>query len=266
MKLLIYGRGYIGRALRAGLGGAFGSARVDDQSGLRAELAALAPECIINAAGLTGRPNIDALESQPENCYQANVLGPAVLAEECRRAGVHLIHIGSGCLFDGGPFDEAATPAPRSTYARSKAAADAALMMLPDVAIVRIRMPIGPVPDPRNLIDKLVSYPRVMGDVPNSVTVLRDLVDAVTWVARSRGSGIYHAVNEGPVTHRQILELYRQHVDASHRNEWLSESDLQGIVAARRSNAVLLNTRMPALRDARVAIEDCLRDRAQAAV
>ena len=263
LRPLIYGRGYIGRALQSALGGSFGRARIEDQATVRSELQALGSGLVINAAGITGRPNIDSLERDPEGCYRANVLGPAVLAEECRRAGAHLVHIGSGCIFEGGPIDESSSPNPRSTYARSKAAADAALLTMPSVAVVRIRMPIGPRPDPRNLIDKLVAYTRVMGDEPNSVTVLADLALAVRWVAESRGAGAYHAVNEGPVTHRQILDLYRRHVDANHHNEWLTKAELSEITAAPRSNAVLLNTRMPPLRNALAAIEDCMRERAR---
>lgn len=263
MSILIYGRGYIGSFLQSKLADAhFGMARIHRQGYVREELdqGRFQPRVVVNAAGATGRPNIDALESQPALCFQSNVLGPVMLAETCAAMGIHLVHIGSGCIFDGGPIDETTMPLPRSVYARSKAAADIALQTMPGVAIIRIRMPLGGVPSPRNLIDKLLGYPRVMGDVLNSITVLDDLAKAVAWVIDTKGSGVYHAVNEGPITHRQILNCY-SHLVKKHSCEWITEADLGKLTVAPRSNAILLNTRLPPLRDSIEAVEACMQER-----
>src|SRR5260221_525042 len=68
---------------------------------LRAALGAHRPRAVVNAAGKTGRPNVDWCEGHKAETQRVNVGGALLVAEVCGAAGVHLVHLGSGCIFNG---------------------------------------------------------------------------------------------------------------------------------------------------------------------
>ena len=152
---------------------------------------------------------------------------------------------------------------PISYYSRSKYAADLLLAPRPSTAVVRIRMPVDAAVHPRNLITKLAGYAQVI-DVENSVTVVDDLVGVVAALAARRASGVFHATNPGTLRHRDLLALYREVVDPSHRCELIAEGELvaRGLAAAPRSNCVLASPRLAelglAMRPIGVALADVM--------
>jgi dTDP-4-dehydrorhamnose reductase len=275
MTTLIVGAGYLGNRLAAEVPGAE-LARVDitDGAAVGALLDAGRPGAVVNCAGKTGRPNVDWCEEHQEETYRANVIGPLVLAEQCRKRGVYLLHMGSGCVFYGpsplpGGWRETDPANPSSFYSRTKYAADLVLSPLSGVAIARLRMPIDGRPGPRNLITKLSRYQQVV-NVENSVTVVDDLVDVVGALLDRRAEGVFHVTNPGAMRHKDLLTLYREMVDPSHRCELIAEHDLvaRGLAAKARSNGVLASRRLGELgitmRPIEVALRDAMRRYAEA--
>jgi len=198
------------------------------------------PVHVVNAAGRTGRPNVDGLEGRPGMVYRSNVVGPLILATACRERGIHMTHLGSGCVYGGdnhgAGFGEEDPPNFRgSLYARSKAAAEMGLRDF-EVLQLRIRLPISERPHPRNLLTKLLGYARVIC-VPNSVTVLEDAWPVAEALVAERATGVWNLVNDGVEQHDELLELYRRHVDPSHMYEIVDEAALR--LKAGRSNCVL---------------------------
>ena len=59
------------------------------------------PEVVINCAGKTGRPNVDWCDAHPDETLRVNVTGAITLLEECRRLGIYLVHLSSGCIYEG---------------------------------------------------------------------------------------------------------------------------------------------------------------------
>src|SRR5579872_22367 len=59
------------------------------------------PEFVINAAGYTGKPNVDACETARADTLQGNTLLPQTIAQACAAAGVPWGHVSSGCIFAG---------------------------------------------------------------------------------------------------------------------------------------------------------------------
>ncbi|MBU2509569.1 sugar nucleotide-binding protein, partial [Patescibacteria group bacterium] len=213
-------------------------------------------------------PNVDWCETHQIETMRSNTIGPLVIAEACVDRGIHLTHLGTGCIFyglspdpKGWKEDDHANPS--AMYTRSKYAADLILTRLPNIAIVRLRMPIDEVPDPGNLINKVMSYPKII-DVENSVTVVSDLINAVIGVIEKKGTGVFHAVNEGTMKHRDLIALYEELVDPSHTNEWISSDDLVklGLATKGRSNCIMQNNRLKEIgvemRPISVALRDCL--------
>ncbi len=269
-KVLIFGPGFLGTRLSETLPGAIlSAARIDDAEQVAEALEMHQPDAVVNCAGKTGSPNVDWCETHQAETFRSNVIGPLVLAEECQKANAYLLHIGSGCIFYGPSPDpkgwkEDDFANPSATYSRSKYAADLALSMYPNVGIARLRMPIDSLPNPRNLITKLINYPKIV-DVENSVTVVDDLIEVIRQLVEKRGTGIFHAVNPGVMRHRDLIALYDELVDPSHKNEWISNDDLvkQGLAVKGRSNCILQDTRLAALGITMRPIDVALRDAMQ---
>ncbi len=254
MTIVIFGRGFLGTRLAEQIpGSVLSPADVTDRQAVANELRGLGAHAVINCAGKTGKPNVDWCETHPFETYRANVVGPLVLAEACADAGIYLLHMGSGCIFYGpspapGGWLEDDFANPSALYSRTKYSAELLLSKLANVGIARLRMPIDGRPGARNLISKLAGYPRVI-DVENSVTVVDDLVGVVRGLLEKRAAGIFHATNPGTMRHRDLLRLYGEIVDPSHRYELIAEEELvaRGLATHARSNCTLASPRLAEL-------------------
>ena len=272
---LIFGRGFLGQTLEQTLPDAkLVPVDISDRSAVQRILQDEKPTAVVNAAGKTGRPNVDWCETHQTETSRSNVIGAAVLAEACGEVGAHLLHLGSGCIFYGdsptpGGWREEDFANPTSFYSRSKYAADLLLSRMPHVAILRLRMPIASKPDPRNLITKLAAYKRVV-DVENSVTIVEDLVLVVAKLIEKRASGIFHGTNSGTMRHRDLLALYKKYVDPKHQVELISEDELlsSGLISKARSNCFLASPRLEelgiAMRPVSLALEETMQAYARA--
>lgn len=248
-------------------------ARLDDCEAVAAELDAVEPQRVVCAAGRThgpGCPTIDYLEGGVERTKENvrdNLFAPVSLGLMCAARGMHLLYVGTGCIFnhDDTPMGRSADvhrwgedEAPNffgSSYSVVKGYTDRLMHQTPlsrTVLNARIRMPI--VADdkhPRNFITKIASYERVI-DVPNSVTVLPDLLPLMVDMAARGETGTCNFVNPGAVTHNEVLDLYRRYLkpDLTWRN--MSVDEQRHLLKADRSNNELDASRLATLYPDRV--------------
>jgi dTDP-4-dehydrorhamnose reductase len=99
-----------------------------DEIGLRATIAAVSPNVIVNAAAYTA---VDRAESEPELVHRINAASLGVLAEEAVRHDTLLVHYSTDYVFDGSgerPWREDDLPAPLSVYGKSKLAGEEAIL------------------------------------------------------------------------------------------------------------------------------------------
>lgn len=232
MKILIVGNGYIGTRCAEVWGDeavVFGKKIYSVQDVLDA-LEEVRPDVVLNAAGVRGKPNVDWCETHQYETMEGNVKLPINIAQACKEKEIYLLHIGSGCVFygespDPGGWKENDFANPVAYYSKCKYAADLILGTLPNVGIARIRVPLDDKPYPGNIIDKLANYPKII-DVENSITVIPDMIDVFYKLLEKRAEGIFHVTNPGVLKYRKLLELYREFVDESQSNEWISEEEL----------------------------------------
>jgi dTDP-4-dehydrorhamnose reductase len=64
------------------------------------------PEFVVNSAGYTGKPNVDACELDKAGTLVGNALLPQTIANACAAAGVPWGHVSSGCIFSGAKIVE----------------------------------------------------------------------------------------------------------------------------------------------------------------
>jgi 3,5-epimerase/4-reductase len=255
MKILIFGKGFLGERAKGAWGdeAILSDQRILSREDALAEIRKYQPDAVLNAIGVTGKPNVDWCDV-PENrlaTIKGNTLLPIVIADACQEAGVYLLHMGSGCIYYGdSPHPDKAWREndhgnPEPTYSRSKLAADLVLSTISNVGIARVRMPIDHTPGPRNLIDKLRRYPKII-DVENSVTVIDDMLEVFYQLMEKKAPGIFHVTNPGTMKHRDLMALYVELVDPNHTNEWITAEDLvaQGLATKLRSNNFLASERL----------------------
>jgi hypothetical protein len=118
-------------------------------------------------------------------------------------------------------------------------------------------MPLADDLHPRNFITKITHYERVV-NVPNSMTVLSELLPIAVRMTEDGKTGIYNFTNPGAITHNEILTLYRRYIDESFTWENFSLEEQAKILKAGRSNNELdvrkLTTEYPEIEPIQVAI------------
>lgn len=229
MILILGASGYIGRAYQCFFAQQEIDYQVGDRSkydylrreGLRRLVEEVRPEFLINAAGYTGKPNVDACEIHKTECLQGNAVFPGLIQEVCAETNTPWGHVSSGCIFtgsraDGSGFREEDAPNFSfrqnncSFYSGAKALGEEILREAPQCYIWRLRMPFHHVDHPRNYLTKLISYARLF-DARNSLSNLDDFVHA-TWESWSRRLpfGVYHVTNPGSITTREMVEMIKK--------------------------------------------------------
>ena len=59
------------------------------------------PAFLINAAGYTGKPNVDACETARADALQGNTLFPLTVSHACNTTDTPWGHVSSGCIYTG---------------------------------------------------------------------------------------------------------------------------------------------------------------------
>lgn len=225
---------------------------VTDLGALREAFQTIKPDVVMNFTGVRAHPTIDWCEDHKQETVLVNVAGAINAMHAALECGAYPFQISSGCVYSGGPervfTEEDAPNFTGSFYSRMRIVMQDALKDLP-VLQARVRLPVSKISHPRNLIDKITSYKKVIS-IPNSVTLIEDLWPALEKLMEIRPTGILNLTNDGYIEHTQILDAYRKIVNPDHTYELISLEQLQGkggITKAARSNCVLSNAKAQAL-------------------
>ena len=214
-------------------------------------LQAKKPAFVVNAAGYTGKPNVDACELHKADTLAGNTLLPQTIAHACAAAGIPWGHVSSGCIYSGAkivgngqtrvekdltkpelhalveknrrPFTASPKPTrrifpfatgPCSFYSGTKALGEEAIAGIGQSYVWRLRIPFDEFDNARNYLSKVQRYAKVYDNV-NSISHRADFVKACldTWELRAP-FGIYNVTNPGFVTTRHVVELIRENPQA----------------------------------------------------
>ena len=268
MIYLLGGSGYVGSAYQALLarkGVPFRNVRraefdYTDRAALTELLQREKPAFLINAAGYTGKPNVDACELHKSECVNGNAVLPGTIAQACAAAGVPWGHVSSGCIYtgarpDGSGFSETDTPNFTfrtnncSFYSGTKGLGEEVLAGVPSVYVWRLRIPFNEADNPRNYLSKLMRYSTLL-EATNSISQLDEFVAATfaCWEQRVP-FGTYNVTNPGQVTTHEVVELIRK-TGVSNKNFtfFKSEAEFMTIAAKTpRSNCVMTSAKLAAV-------------------
>ena len=252
MILLLGASGYIGQAFQAELArrglkfAAVSRSRINYThfGSLLSFLRETRPDFLINAAGYTGKPNVDACETARADTLQGNTLFPQTVAQACAVAKIPWGHVSSGCIYAGAKivsgnqtriekdltradlrtvvaahpecirgFTEDDPPnfsfrdGPCSFYSGTKALGEEAVGGIGQTYVWRLRIPFDEQDNPRNYLTKIQRYSKVYDNV-NSLSHRSDFAKACVDLWERRAAyGVYNVTNPGFVTTRQVVGL-----------------------------------------------------------
>jgi 3,5-epimerase/4-reductase len=235
--------------------------RADDYKSVEAEISSF--EGLTHVMSFIGRTHgvyegetistIDYLEKPGklvEN-LKDNLYGPILLSSICKKYKKHFTYLGTGCIFEYDDnhlygdeltgFNESDQPNFfGSSYSIVKGYTDKLMHELfnDDVLNIRIRMPITSEIISRNFITKITNYKKICS-IPNSMTVLDNLLPVMIQYALSNRKGTINLTNPGLITHNEILEMYKEIVDPDFTWENFSIDEQNNILASKRSNNFL---------------------------
>lgn len=269
MKIGIVGAGgYVGKALRHSCDQQgyryvlFGRQATVDVPTCVAQIQQSDVDCLINCAGYTGKPNVDACEFHKAECIYGNAVLPGILRDACKTAGIPWGHVSSGCIYtgrrpDGAAFTEQDLPNFSfrqnncSFYSGTKALGEEVLGFgpdrqatdgqSPDCYVWRLRIPFENSTNPRNYLQKVLAYERLL-DAENSLSLLPEFTAALIDTFRLKlPYGIYNLTNPGSITTRQVVDMVLQAgITKKAFHFFADESEFMRLAAKTpRSNCVL---------------------------
>ena len=268
MKILLFGStGFIGSQLKTALeekGHELACPRIEIRNfdEVKKTISDVAPDYIINATGMTGKPNVDWCETHPVETLGVNVSGSINIVSAAHEKGIKVAQLSSGCVYDGdnngkGYSEEDEPNFFGSIYSRSRILSEKALKEFPNVLQLRIRIPIMGTPNRKNLIDKMLMYPQMI-NMTNSCTVMEDFIPATLKLIEMGTIGVLNMTNIGAMNHVEIMTLYKEIVDSNFEINVMSDED-QATLNKRRSNTVLSSEKREALGVHLPPLEESLR-------
>jgi len=263
MKYLIFGAGYLGKQFSDFLDDSILSEkRINSKEDIISEIEKYNPKIVINCIGKTGNPNVDWCEEHKEMTTFSNVELPYLMAISCQELDKRLVHIGSGCIYEGNDnFTELDEPNFRgSHYSKTKILSEKILSNYP-VLTLRIRMPIDGSPKPQNLLTKILSYPTVV-DCQNSMTYIPEFLNATLQLMENKCTGIFNMVNGGTISPFEIVKRYHELKGDEMKTTALTPKQLDDITSARRSNCIISNNKLkeivPSIRNISEVVDICI--------
>lgn len=191
---------------------------------------------IVNCAGVTGYPNVDACEDNKQQTLEGNAIFPISLYNYCEKIGCRLAHFSSGCIYTGNIDTVDAEPNFfGSIYSISKGISDT---YLKDKAVVfRIRMPFTNIDEPKNYLTKVKNYAKNAKLFDSGLNSLSDHDEAIRvacdLILENADDGAYNLVNQGSITMRQLADL--MNINPS----WFTDAEFAGATKAARSTCVI---------------------------
>lgn len=245
MKRLIFGNGKVSKIIRHDNDIIIDRSKCDINNELliRHYIKQHDPDVVINCAAKT---NLEYCQANKTSAFKSNVNGVLNLIEVCNSFNKKpkLIHISSGCLFDGNDFisDENTPASPAVWYTWTKKWADEIIENYgyKNYLILRPRQLISKTPHPSNMITKFSNMKSIKAiEEKNSLTCIEDFSEMIDHLINIDATGIFNCANTGVISPYDIALLIKlklnNHLDVSK----ISYEELLSMLPNRRVNTVL---------------------------
>ena len=227
-----------------------------EKSEIFSSLKNIKPTYLINVAGFTGKPNVDACELAKYESLQGNAVLPGIVREVCEDLKIPWGHVSSGCIYsgrrpDGKGWTEEDEPnfsfrsPPCSFYSGTKALGEEILEGAENCFIWRLRIPFNHEASPRNYLQKLLNYENLL-EAENSVSHLEEFCQkCIECFTKDVEPGVYNMTNPGSITTSQVTEwMIQEGLTDKKFNFFKSEEEfMEKAAKTPRSNCVLDTTK-----------------------
>ncbi len=250
MRLVVTGSGgAVARAFLAEVPGhhdvhPFAHAELDvgDHHAVMQRVVPVKPDAIVNLAAMT---RVDDCETEREEAYRSNTIGPHNLALAARRCGAVLLHVSTDYVFDGekgSPYDELDRPNPISVYARTKLGGEVMVRRhVPEHFVVRTGWLFG---GGNDHLSRTVAAMRegesgrALADRVGTPTFVRHLAERLLPLVLTERFGTYHLAGPEPASWFDVLTRIRflEGLPVSVERQEVQDLDLP---AARPANSAL---------------------------
>jgi dTDP-4-dehydrorhamnose reductase len=226
---------------------------------------------LINAAGFTGKPNVEQCEVRREETLQGNLLLPQMLSHLAAVENFRWLQISSGCIYEGDNGGKGFTEEDEpnfsfkynncSFYSGVKAVAEAYLREDSRCYVARLRIPFDENDGPRNYITKLLTYPKTYDNI-NSISHIGDFVKTCLNLYESDcPAGIYNITNEGAISTRQVVQMIQEILNPDREFKYFADDkEFYRVAKTPRSNCILNIKKLTSLGLAIRPVRDALRE------
>jgi dTDP-4-dehydrorhamnose reductase len=193
---------------------------ITDLKAVREAVLTYKPEAVFNGAAYN---DVDKAESDWEQAFLVNGIGPRNLAIACEEAGIPLVTFSTDYVFDGtkgSPYTVADAPNPINAYGKSKLLGEHYVQSLcRKYILARVSWVFGVKGKAESCFPKKVlkwaetkTELRVVDDQVSSPTYAPDLAEAVYALLQERAWGLCHITNTGSCSRyewaKTILSLW----------------------------------------------------------
>lgn len=261
MILLLGGSGYVGQAFQK----FFQENSINFKNISRTErdytqpnilkqiITEIKPDFLVNCAGYTGKPNVDACELHKLETLEGNVTFPGNIMNVCNELQVPWGHVSSGCIYNGNSSDGKGwkeTDAPNfdfrhnncSFYSGTKALAEEILVDAQNLYLWRLRVPFNNIADKRNILNKWITYDTLL-DVANSLSHVDEFARACYECFEKKiPFGTYNMTNPGAITTHEATELIKKSgVSSKEFKFFANEEEFMNTAAKTPRSSCVLN-------------------------
>ena len=226
-----------------------GELDITDIDAVNKFVAGVKPYAIINCAAHT---NVNGCETDLDNAYRINAIGPRNLSIAATRYNAKLMHISTDYVFDGHantPYTEFDVPNPKAVYGKTKLAGENFVKeFAKEYFIIRTAWLYG---DGKNFVKTMLGLSQnhdkvtVVGDQFGSPTSADELARAIAYLLPTDNFGLFHGTCEG-ITNwadftREIYRLAGKSTVVETVTTEQYDKNVNGIVAPRPAYSVLEN-------------------------
>ena len=206
------------------------------------------PNVVINCAAFVKDGAVDNCEDWKYETLAGNLAFPVMLAEECERAKATLLHVSTGCLFNGsnggGGWSETDEPelsfkTKCGIYVGSKELAERLIRPYEKHYICRIRLPFDQYDWHRNYLSKLMRYPKAVR-ATNSLSHRGDFVSACLDLLKIGAPfGTYNVTNPGSICSTEICAKLKHKGLKKEFEFWDDDEFARTVARTPKSNCIL---------------------------
>ena len=268
MQRLILGDGKVSRVIRNQNDVIISHRQLDitDQRQVLEVVSTSSADVIINCVAKT---NLEWCQDNRNECFEVNTRGALNVLVACAASKKKLVHISSGCLFDGNDVEitEDSIASPAVWYTWTKLWADQAIQNYgyENFLILRPRQLVSAISHPTNLLTKFSNLKNISAiDEKNSITCIEDFGMMIDHLLHTNQTGIFNCANSGTISPYLIAKILQETISPHLEVEKVDYREFLKTIPNKRVNTVLSTLKLEGTgfknRDAKEAVEWCIKN------